>query len=67
MKKIQLVIAEAIALDPKKKYVIGIDKDMITSAEAASLANHLSDMGIKNVVIMVLKGDPKKGMRIIEQ
>jgi|GEM_PF-5416894 len=67
MTKIKLVNAEVFKLEAGKKYIIGLDTRMVSNTDAQLLFHELNQMGIKDCVVMAFRGDPKNGMKVIEQ
>lgn len=67
--KTKIVIANATAteLKPDAKYLIGLDRSVITLEDAHNLLTGLKNIGIENAIVLVVKGDPTKVIKIIEQ
>lgn len=51
--RIQLIKAKTFELDPKKSYLIIIDRRTLTVEDTQSLVRQITRMGIKNLGVMV--------------
>lgn len=67
MARVELIKASVSELDPNKNYVIGLNQELISKADAAYLMECIEGMGVKNIVVAIFKGDPNKAMKIVEQ
>lgn len=64
MTKVELVKARTFELDPKKFYLVVIDRKAITIEDAENLFKGLpSNQGI----VLMVNGDPNDVIKIIEQ
>lgn len=64
--QIKVEIAEAIKLDPGKRYMILLDHRTITKATAADLVEALKQIGVEHTVTLVVNGDPSTAVKVIE-
>lgn len=60
-------VVNATQLKPGAKYMFVIDKSAMPLEDVAALARHLRGIGIENAVAVMVDGDPKKLVKIIEQ
>jgi hypothetical protein len=67
MTKIKLVEASVVELKPGHKYIIAVDLNMVTHEDAANLASYLDEIGIPDVVVALFRGNPKDGLKVIEE
>lgn len=67
MSKVELVKGFVTELKSSHKYVIGLDNTKITAEDAYQLGEAINGIGIENVVVVMFRGDPSNGMKVIEQ
>lgn len=67
MTKIQLVKADVTELKPGHKYIIALNQEQTTKEDATNLSHLLTEMGIYDSVVMMFRGDPSTGLKVIEQ
>jgi hypothetical protein len=65
-KRIEVVTAEATALDPDKKYLILLDNAAVSKEQGYQLKHELESMGINHTVGMLVDGDPATAVQIVE-
>lgn len=65
-RRIEVVTAEAVALDPDKKYLILLDNGAVSKEQGRQLTQSLADMGINHTVGMLVDGDPATSVQIVE-
>lgn len=56
MKDIKINIVNASILDPSKKYILELDKETFTIAEAKQVGKSLQRMNIESIIV-IKKGD----------
>jgi hypothetical protein len=65
-KRVEVVIANAIALDPAKKYLIVMDAAAVSREDVARLLDGLHDQGIEAATALLTDGDPFTAVQVIE-
>lgn len=65
--KVELVNAEVFKLDLDARYIIGLDANTVTMDDAQSLLTALKNIGIRNAVALVTRGDPHDAIKVIKQ
>lgn len=66
-KQIKVEIAQAIKLDPEKNYLIALDRTAVSRRDAAELLEALRKEGITASVALMVNGDPKTAVKVIEE
>lgn len=64
--KIQLSKASLAELKPGHNYIIALNEEQVGHDDAYRLSGALNKIGIK-AVVMLFKGDPDTGLKVIEQ
>lgn len=65
-KRIEVVTARGVELDPSKRYLIILDSSALAPEEAQYLLSEMHKQGMNHAVAMMVDGDPTTAVQIVE-
>lgn len=65
--RIKVEVVNAVELKPESKYLVLVDGRTMNPEVPQAIADTFTDMGIENSMVVVVYGDPRQMVRILEQ